>query len=840
MRQIKRVLYYVFGEPLLWLFYWSFQSATFARRFESNYASKRIGSSLRLILPIFLIESLLVVCIRIALRCLLHTPYSHLPSLIVIILFTTLAGIVIGLAAGIGLGLSSGIRIGLASGISFGMVIGSLDNSSEIHIIAGIAAGLVVTCMLGVAGARVGNATVSGIIVGIIAGVVTGVTLHFTVGSDGAGMVIASMIGMTTGITVSRRKTRPRGGAHPRDRSLIIGSILALVMTVLNTWTGGIAFACTFLLIFYRLPVYPVSSFSSWKALKASRKHPTQIFAYLHASSLYWDEQVYLPLPGIKQLLALAAEQNIARALEEVTFIVMERPQQIEAARAAALEIAFHDLAIRDTLQAITEASKRLSEIFPLGTGLIDPQWSKILIHLHDASQNAAQANSPLGWQARYNALEAMRADLKQIHPQTAFNDVELNRLLDDVITCWQEVTWREVIALEKAPEKTRRISNPYNPGPALERHDKLFVGRYDLAAQLGDALARQDHRPTFLLYGERRMGKSCVLKHLPDLLSARFLPVFYDLQSPDSTSSIAAFLGMVAEEIVLIMESRGLKARKLAYERLKDAQRENEATVYYVFNRWLRGVEKTLEHENRTLILMFDEFEKLDRANQDHDLNLALLLDWFRSMMQHHPRVALLFSGVQTFSELGMNWASYFVNVQTLKVSFLQPSDAYQLITRPIQSVPVELIFGQGVIDEILRVTNGHPFLIQALSSALIDALNARRRNQIEIQDVAKAINAVFKNWGSTYFRDLWDRTDTSQRLCLSTLKSLGSSDLSSITQHSGLSRHIVHRTLEILLDRDLVRTNELHIYQLAAPIFGTWIERNEMILPERNVTIR
>jgi hypothetical protein len=203
---------------------------------------------------------------------------------------------------------------------------------------------------------------------------------------------------------------------------------------------------------------------------------------------------------------------------------------------------------------------------------------------------------------------------------------------------------------------------------------------------------------------------------------------------------------------------------------------------------------------------------------------------------MQHHPRLVLLFSGIQTFGDLEMRWAGYFVNVQTLKVSFLQLSEAYQLITQPIQGIPVEQIFGPGVIEEILRVTNCHPFLIQALSSALIDALNAYKHNQIEIQDVAKAINALFKNWGNTYFRDLWERTDTVQRICLIILKKQGNGDLLSIQQQSGLERQKVHQAIEILLDRDLVRVNEQGTYQLATPIFCEWVERNESSISRDN----
>ncbi len=830
MEQMKRMMHYLFGEPLLWLFYWCFQPARFAREFDRTSPRQRIAPSIRLFILLFLLDCPLALITRVSLRHILLIATPHLTGFIMSIVVATLVGLIFGLVGGIGLGLTAGISLGLAGGIGFGLVINIIDDSAEAYILAGIAGGLVVTCMLSIAGGRAGNATVWGIVAGVSAGLAAGAITKLTLGNDVADMVIGCMVGMTAGITGSRRKVRPLGGAHPRSRSIIIAAILTCFVVLLNRWIGGLIFALTFLLIFYRLPLYPFSAFASWQALRVSRKKPTQVFACLHNSSLYWDESVHLPLPGLRQTLTIAAGQSVEQALEELTFIVMERPLQIAAARFAALEIALRDLQMRDTLRDIADTSLRLSDIFPHGTGLIDPQWSMILVRLHDASQDAAQAQSPVGWQARHNALEAMLSDLKQIYPGRAFNDVELNVRLAAILAQWRAIVLSELEVLEKAPEKTRRISNPYNPGPALERQNRLFVGRYDLALQIGEALSRSDQRPTFLLHGERRMGKSSILKHLPDLLGARFIPVFYDLQSPDSISSIAALLGMIAEEIVLAMKVRGLPAKKLEYERLQEARKENEAAVYYVFNRWLRGIEKVLAREDRVLLLMFDEFEKLNWAGEKQYLHLELLFNWFRSVIQHHPRLSLLFSGVQTFGDMGASWASYFVNVRTLKVGFLQPSEAYQLITRPLPAGLVEQVFSAGVIEEILRVTGCHPFLVQALSSALIDALNARRRDQVELKDVAKAIDTLFKHWGSTYFRDLWERTSAEQRACLLVLNRLEEDDLNAIALQSRMDGSVVERALETLLDRDLVRVNEHGMYQLAAPIFKAWVERSSV----------
>jgi len=92
----------------------------------------------------------------------------------------------------------------------------------------------------------------------------------------------------------------------------------------------------------------------------------------------------------------------------------------------------------------------------------------------------------------------------------------------------------------------------------------------------------------------------------------------------------------------------------------------------------------------------------------------------------------------------------------------------------------------------------------------------------------VVKAVTIVFKNWGSTYFRDLWNRTDGPQRVCLSALKKAGSVDLFSIEQHCSLDRQTVYQAVETLVDRDLVCINERGAYQFAAPIFSEWVERN------------
>jgi len=186
-----------------------------------------------------------------------------------------------------------------------------------------------------------------------------------------------------------------------------------------------------------------------------------------------------------------------------------------------------------------------------------------------------------------------------------------------------------------------------------------------------------------------------------------------------------------------------------------------------------------------------------------------------------------LLFSGVQTFGEMGANWASYFVNAKTLKVSFLQPTEARHLIMHPAPNFRSQEIFAEEVVEEIMHVTGCHPFLLQAVCSELVEHLNLENRQRAEVQDVSLAVTQVLDNWWDTYFRDLWERSDQDQRTCLAILSHVEECDFLSIAQQAGSDEQVVRRTLQSLLKRDLVLF-EKNTYRIAAPIFYRWVERS------------
>src|SRR6266700_973976 len=778
MRYLELALRYLLFEPLTWIFYCFFQPARFASEFEIKSLSGRVRPMLRLALPTFLVSYPLALLVQAILSSYFSSEgflgsYPNVTSFLSATAWATALSIGWGTLAG----MAGDIRLGIVLELALGIT-GSLIGNTQLGIVGGI--------------------TVA-IALGLVGGVAGGDTWGIPGGFIGA--IVAGTAWSIAGGT--------------------------------RSFSGGIEVAMTFIVTYivgyYRLPLYPVSSLSGLRARYACQKKPDRVFTHLQKSSLYWDEHVFLPLPGLRRTLLTAVGQNPELARKEIAFIVAQRPQQVGAAQIALLEIAVHELEARNSLRDIAQASYRLEQILSQEVRQIVPQWMTSFARLSDASRDAARYCSPLDRRTRRRALEDMIANLSSINLNINFGDARLNKRLRDVVAKWLAMAQQEQNSLTQAPLEIGQIDNPFSPGEVLKQSDTLFVGRRDLVQLLENSLSKKNGRPTFFLTGERRMGKTSTLKQLPKLLGSRYLPITFDLQAPGICSSTTAFLYTIAEEMFKVMQIRGMQVKKLDPALLQTAA--NEAAIYLSFDRWLKDMELALAQQDYTLLLALDEFEKLEEAGQAGYLNLGLLLDWCRSVIQNRPRLALLFSGVRGVSEMGsetdINWAHYFVNVQTLKASFLKPAEAHKLITEPQADFPSEKIFGQGVAEEIIKVTGCHPFLIQAICSALIDHLNTNERDQAASEDVKVAMHQVLESWWDTYFRDLWQRTELDQRTCLIALRSLDKGNLQDIARQSSLDEQTVQQTLQTLLKRDLVLYVDGN-YQIAAPIFSEWVERN------------
>jgi hypothetical protein len=309
-------------------------------------------------------------------------------------------------------------------------------------------------------------------------------------------------------------------------------------------------------------------------------------------------------------------------------------------------------------------------------------------------------------------------------------------------------------------------IENPYVAGGALRRGSPLFFGREDvfefIRRNVGVA-ARE--KQVLLLLGERRTGKTSVLKQLPGQLEdERYVHVFFDCQSLTG-SGMAGFFLRLSSAIV-----QGLEEAGLPVEGLSLAPGDLGDQPQHVFDEeFLPRVWERIG--DRSLLLAVDEFEALETRVQEGGLEPAVF-PYLRSLMQSQERMAFIFVGAHRMEELTTEYWSTLFNIAKVKrVSFLDRESAERLITEPVQ--PYGVVYDDLAVAEILRLTAGHPYFLQMVCDCLIEHCIDLERNYVTIQDV-RDVRDEITGQGRTHLLFVWKQSGRKEKAVLAALASL------------------------------------------------------------------
>jgi hypothetical protein len=376
----------------------------------------------------------------------------------------------------------------------------------------------------------------------------------------------------------------------------------------------------------------------------------------------------------------------------------------------------------------------------------------------------------------------------------------------------------------------------PYVAGPPIHPLAQgQFFGRRDLFDWVAKNLWTGSQANTLVLHGERRMGKTSILlqlqsgdlgKPLRDQAGASWCPVFVDLQAL-SRPSTAGLLHDIASSVQTATGRHPAIGNAAPLRTLRDFEQHTSH-----FNRFMEETSKLLG--TAKLVIMLDEFETLDdlvtSGTVDRDIYGQL-----RHQMLHLRNVAFIIAGtpqLETKSDDYRGLAATF-GLQR-EVGFMEMADARALVEDPVRD---RVVYESSAIDELVRATHGHPFLLQALGHRVISNMNDRRTsNYITSADAQKAI-ADFVKEGAALLDYLWQGLNSPERAVLSSLAEAGAEgeqfrSSEELTRLSGMDREALDLTLRRLLRRHLIeKVNRgtspggISLYELSMPIFGQWI---------------
>jgi tetratricopeptide (TPR) repeat protein len=279
-------------------------------------------------------------------------------------------------------------------------------------------------------------------------------------------------------------------------------------------------------------------------------------------------------------------------------------------------------------------------------------------------------------------------------------------------------ILWRR---FREREQLRKRRFNPYVAGaPVLE--DDMFFGR----RQLVNRILQTIHNNSLLIYGERRIGKTSIqhqikkrLKELDDPIY-EFHPVYVDLQGTPETHFFQTIADDIFQELAPVLDG------------LRPAQDISPDYNYRDFVRDVRAVLKTLQGRTAKkvkLVLLIDEVDELN--DYDPRINQKLRSLFMKSFAESLVAVV---SGVEIkkqWEREGSPWYNFF---EEIEVKPFGPQDARELIERPISRI---FKLDSGVVERIISLTGGKPYLIQKLCISLVTRIHEKQRRRITLSDV-------------------------------------------------------------------------------------------------------
>lgn len=677
----------------------------------------------------------------------------------------------------------------LVVGLSFGLLGGLLGRLVEEGLVGGLSLGLILMLSFGL---------LAGLGLGLILVLSLGLVVGLVVGLFEENLVVGLVVGLVGGLV---------GGLV---RGLVGGVVVGVVVGLVGGLVGGLSesirYALYYLIIFipsfafvYFRPLYIPIHLWQYQQSKNNRNP----FPAFNKSPIQWDEMIHMPLPYMQAWLVHLARYDQAQGIAAIEFIANERPIERKAAFKALVIILGDDLT----------QTKNLPDLFKLKVFFKRfPNEDKALpVGLNDARQHFNRISELAQDYLNRQTLTGQQQVLKELQTQLqAFHDL-MKLTPTPVGTTFQPhaARWLQMLAAEQtqlqAQAEFNPLPNPYIAGNPLQARDQhLFVGRRDLLLALEEHILNTQQKPSLLLYGRRRTGKSSTLLNLPQ---SRFESVYIDCQDSRWHESDQAFCYNLAKAVFETLFKSGSLAG-LHQPKLE----QYEKNTFTQLDTFLEAAQKLAEQRSKRILLAFDEYEALEDAVINQYIS-ERVLGKLRNLIQHHPMIVVLVSGSHRFEELPrINWANYLINTHLLELSFLAPSAARELLTQPVP----ELRYAEGVVETIIQATHCQPYLLQMVASELVNYLNSQKRSLASLDDLELAFSKILKS-ASAYFTDTWRKDNSPEEQAI----------LRALAQGNHLSETNA-ALLQGLIRKELVeRVGDT--YQLAVPLFARWIRENQ-----------
>ena len=361
-------------------------------------------------------------------------------------------------------------------------------------------------------------------------------------------------------------------------------------------------------------------------------------------------------------------------------------------------------------------------------------------------------------------------------------------------------------------PEQIKAKMNTYDTRPAQE---KLFFGRQTETAWLIEQLG-YGHQ-LLAICGPRHIGKSALLKELPNLLPDKYLAVYVDAQQVDGRDTSSPLV-QIAGEI-------GRMVGQQTTTRIDPPQAAPSAKdPSSALNDYIAQLAAQLDH--RQLVLL------IDHAHTSSP-------EWVHTLLASQVPIVLAAEHREQLSSLlpAATDLPPFIVLGTLDNESAEALVKHKVASR----VPID----PWAVRRVLEVTSNHPFYVNVLCDTLFECCTYRA--QIMPSEVEDTLEVLLTR-EIPGFRETWQELQQDEQVILSVFSAMrGQGGIATQYElHKFFERHgrsmlldDIVSTLDHLVQRGVLERLGTNSYRFRLELFRLWIQENhspEQILNRRS----
>lgn len=300
-------------------------------------------------------------------------------------------------------------------------------------------------------------------------------------------------------------------------------------------------------------------------------------------------------------------------------------------------------------------------------------------------------------------------------------------------------------------------VHNPYaeHAKSNIVENPEMFKGRTELINRIYDTVMSTKSKG-YVLYGQKRSGKSSVLWHLENKFnsSLKAFAVYYQVglaiaQDSNVEANFYYRILTTIERKINRLKSLGGIVPDIGKTNLKELMLNPPIVFYDRLNEIKLAFSESAEWRDKKLVLIIDEFTYIYYQIKKGTISQTFMQNW--KAFIEDGGFSVVVSGQDTMKQFMLEFQNEFGMFMPERLTYLNTEAAKELIDEPIwDKTNNRSRYTRDSIDKIINLTACSPFYIQIICNELVRFMNAKKKPVLTPRDVEDVVISLCKGQNS------------------------------------------------------------------------------------------